>query len=62
MIMTDLVIAVVHCILVSLFLFFESLQAQRRARIHELRLEKGAEKAAEELKKRTSFFLTVTPG
>lgn len=31
--------------------FFCQIQAQRRARIHQLRLEKGAAKAAEELEK-----------
>lgn len=30
---------------------FSWIQGQRRARIHKLRLEKGAEKAAEELEK-----------
>jgi hypothetical protein len=33
------------------FDIFEWIQAQRRARVHQLRLEKGAEKAAEELQK-----------
>lgn len=36
-----------------------SIQAQRRARIHHLRLEKGAAKAAEELEKCNDTFLLL---
>lgn len=35
------------------------IQVERRARIHKLRLEKGAEKAAEELKKCNATFLLL---
>lgn len=35
-------------------------QAQRRARIHQLRLEKGAEKAAEELQKCEKAFVPLS--
>jgi hypothetical protein len=36
---------------ITLWVHFPWLQAERKARIHAARLEKGAEKAAEELQK-----------